>query len=95
MNDDEQRIVAPKSTSGRVEGEVAGCRAVAAEMDCSFVWAAKLTRRALEKIARATMENVRGEKPTAKEVMRLAAQPEFQNIVRQLLIEKDAQNGKA
>jgi hypothetical protein len=88
MNDDEQRVVAPKSTSGRVEGEVAGCREVAAEMDCSYVWAAKLIRRALEKLARETMTQVRGEKPTAKEVMRLAAQPEFQNLVRQLLIEK-------
>jgi hypothetical protein len=86
--DDEQRVVAPKSTSGRVEGEVAGCREVAEAMGCSYVWGAKLVRRALEKLARETMENVRGEKPTSKEVMRLAAQPEFQNLVRRLLIEK-------
>jgi hypothetical protein len=86
MNDD--RVVAPKSSSGRVEGEVLGVRQIAEELDCSYVWAAKVCRRALEKIARETMENVRGEKPTAKEVMRLAAQPEFQNLVRRLLIEK-------
>ena len=89
MNDDEQRVVAPKSTSGRVEGEVLGVRQIAEELDCSYVWAAKVCRRALEKIARETMEKTRGEKPTAREVMRLAASAEFQNLIIQILKEKD------
>ena len=90
-----ERIVAPKNNGGQLQGEVLGVRQIAEELDCSYVWAAKLVRRALEKVARETIEKTRGEKPTAREVMRLAASAEFQNLVIQLLKEKGAQNGKA
>jgi hypothetical protein len=84
-----ERIVAPKNNGGQLEGDVVGVRQIAEELDCSYVWAAKCVRRALEKVARETMTQVRGEKPPAREVMRLAASAEFQNLVIQLLKERD------
>jgi hypothetical protein len=84
-----ERIVAPKNNGGQLQGEVLGVRQIAEELDCSYVWAAKLVRRALEKVARETIEKTRGEKPTSREVMRLAASAEFQNLIIQLLKEKD------
>lgn len=93
MSDD--RAVAPKNTSGRLDGEIVGVRQIAQELDCSYVWAAKLVRRTLEKVARETMEKANGTKPTDKQVSKLAASAEFQNLIIGLLKEKDREARKS
>ena len=85
------RFVSAKNTSGRLNGEIAGVRQIAEELDCSYVWAATLLRRALEKVARQTMRKANGTEPTGRQVSNLASSDEFQNLIIRLLREKDSE----
>jgi len=80
----------PTSRGDELDADVLDVRALGQELGCSAAWASMQVKRIMTKLAATTIREIRGDDPTLKEAQHLAVTPEFQNLVIELLKEKDA-----
>lgn len=80
--------IQPQSRSGNLNHDVMDVRSMGEELGCSAAWASMQVKRIMTRLAALTIEGVTGEEPSLMRAKTLAVDPNFQNLVVELLKEK-------